>query len=329
MFSLSDFNGLLITPYHLFRDSMQATWAFSQSTDKSTRFIDLTLRVGELIQDGYVGIGWGSDSMRGAEMWFCTANNNVEPSDTCSEAISTDTYFSCCVAEANNHVVPHCLDESYHLEVISSCLSNEESFVTIQAPLCKLNGGEGDECFELPFSNTDFIAAYSPLGVGPHGFSRRTSGQLDLNTGWGSAASSEAANGGLFALHGGTMIICWFILVPAAIWIVRYCKGKSWRLLAHIALVGVTGSLVFAVATAALVSVEGTSFGTTAGGATFSKHKVVGLCVVSFVLFMLITGEARRTREVNKVITSRWIDRAVLLAHRCGGFTLLAMAWWK
>ena len=86
---------------------------------------------------------------------------------------------------------------------------------------------------------------------------------------------------------------------------------------------------MFAVATMALVSVEGTSFGTVEGGSVFSKHKVIGLCVVVFVLFMAITGETRRTREINKVIKTTHMDRMVLLTHRCGGFTLLIMAWWK
>lgn len=44
--------------------------------------------------------------------------------------------------------------------------------------------------------------------------------------------------------------------------------------------------------TAALVSVEGTSFGTEdAEGATFSQHKVFGISIIIFVVFMIVTGE--------------------------------------
>ena len=296
----------------------------------------MTLRVEELIDGGYIGIGFGSQSMVGAEMWYCQAIPGSDVSSSCSiprqEAQPPTTpkpaVFSCCVASAGSHVVPRCVEDEYILDVEDSCTSPMESFVTLQAPLCKLQA-DGSRCFELPQGEVDFIAAYSPSLIGPHGFSRRTMGRIDLNTGWGASSSSDSANAGLFALHGGLMIVCWFVLVPAAIWIVRYCKGKAWRLVAHIALVGVSGSLVFAVATMALVSVEGTSFGTVGGGSVFSKHKIVGLCVVAFVAFMLVTGEARRTREINKVIKTTAMDRIVLLAHRCGGFTLLMMAWWK
>ena len=297
----------------------------------------MTLRVNELIDGGYIGIGFGSQSMVGAEIWYCQITQGAHVSPSCSNlhhqeaqfpTLSKREAFTCCVASVGSHVVPRCTEDEYAIEIVDSCLSPTESFVTLRAPLCKLNA-DGSKCFQLQQGEVDFIAAYSPSLIGPHGFSRRTMGRIDLNTGWGAASSSDSANAGLFALHGGLMIVCWFVLVPAAIWIVRYCKGKTWRLVAHIALVGVSGSLVFAVATMALVSVEGTSFGTVGGGSVFSKHKIVGLCVVAFVAFMLITGEARRTREINKVIKTTAMDRIVLLAHRCGGFTLLGMAWWK
>lgn len=330
-------SAILIHPTNDRRSSLNISWTFTQSSDK-TRNIDVTLRVDELIQGGFVGVGWGSQSMEGAEIWFCTATDKAEPSSSCEvqphetegdTPIVAEPVFSCCVSQSRSHAVPQCVDEKYQLEVIDSCISPEEySFVILRAPLCKLNGNR-TTCFYLPDGELDFIAAFSPHIVGPHGFSRRTAGRLNLRTGWGTSASSDSANGGLFALHGGTMIVCWFILVPAAIWIVRYCKGKAWRLVAHITLVGITGSLVLAVASMVLVSVEGSSFGTVEGSSVFSKHKIVGLCVVGFVLFMVVTGEARRTREINKVLKTQWIDRAVLLAHRWGGFTLLILAWWK
>ena len=296
----------------------------------------MTLKVHEFIDGGYIGIGWGSQLMRDAKMWFCEAKYVDDISSSCSEysnVANSDhaSDFTCCVAETKTRAKPMCSEQeqSYHLEIVNSCISQQESFVTIRAPLCETGSEEKDRCFNINEGEIEFIAAYNPNGIGSHGFSRRTMGSLDLNTGFGASAASSASNGGLFALHGGMMLIAWLILAPAAIWIIRYCKGKSWRLTAHIGLVGITGSMAFSVAPGALVSIEGTSFGTVDGGSVFSSHKIVGLCVVGFLLFMLITGEVRLTREISFLVNSPRIDRIIHLIHRFGGFFLICLAWYK
>lgn len=81
---------------------------------------------------------------------------------------------------------------------------------------------------------------------------------------------------------------------------------------------------------AALVSVEGTSFGTVdAESSTFSKHKIFGLFVVFFVIFMIITGELRRKRTLTKRTKSVALEHAVIIAHRCGGLLLTGVAWYN
>jgi len=295
--------------------------------------IDMTLKVHDLVNGGFIGIGWGAQLMRDADIWFCTAKNMIDPPSNCLEGgpknshnLSSTPLFSCCVASAKSRAVPKCFDNNL-LVVTDSCISEEESFVKMRAPLCKQFGSEN--CFDLPNDETDYIAAYNQHKLAAHGFSRRTMGKVDLTSGFGSSASNESSNGGLFALHGAMMLICWFIIVPIAIWIVRYCKERSWRLTAHIGLVGVAGSVVLSIAPAAIVSFEGTSFGTVDGGSSFSRHKVIGLCVIGLVFFMLLTGEARLTREINSLLKSPRIDRMVFLLHRAGGFCLITTAWLK
>ena len=191
----------------------------------------------ELIDSGYVGIGFGSQSMVGADIWYCQSVESAEVSSNCGNLdedavpslIASEPAFSCCVAKAGSHIMPRCEEGEHALEIVDSCVSPGKSFVTLRAPLCKLNA-DGSKCFRLPQGEIDFIAAYNPSQSEPHGFGRRTMGRLDLNTGWGAASSSDSSNAGLFALHGGLMIVCWFLFVPSAIWIVRYCKGKAWRL---------------------------------------------------------------------------------------------------
>lgn len=59
----------------------------------------------------------------------------------------------------------------------------------------------------------------------------------------------------------------------------------------HITLAGIVGGLMFTLVTDALLSVEGTSFGTEdAAGAKASAHKKMGLTIIVFILFMISTG---------------------------------------
>ena len=300
---------------------------------KQNETINITLHVhNEEFDGGFIGIGWGSELMLEAEIWLCTATNDIVPRPSCEKDEDTESdqeeldFFTCCVAEAKTRTVPNCKN-AYPLEIVESCISLDEAFVTVRAPLCNELGT--DNCFNLTGGDRNFIAAFHPNKIGAHGFSRRTSGVVDLRSGEGGGSGSDASNGGLFVLHGGIMLFCWFILIPVAIWIVRYRKEKSWRLAAHLGLVGVTGSMVASIALAAFVSVEGVSFGTVGGGAAFSGHKIVGLTVVLLDMFMAVTGEVRFTRESTFIVKSPKIDRFIFLLHRIGGIFLLSFAWFK
>jgi hypothetical protein len=205
-----------------------------------------------------------------------------------------------------------------------------------------------------------FIAAYNPDDADvAHGFSRRNAGSANLAIGDVSTCSDDSAKAGLFALHGAMLLVAWLVLAPIAIYVVRYFKGKSWRLKVHITLVGVIIGSMFTLVLAAVVSVEGTSFGTVdaRSAAPPSKHKIIGLSVICCIAFMVVTGkrvhspalisklhaiflfalllfvpfislgELRRKRTLTKRTKSVALERAVIIFHRCGGLLLTGACW--
>jgi len=275
----------------LFEGDMIVQW------DTEKEHIVFTMSIPyEMVSGGYIGLGWGSNAMKGAEIWFCWSSDDLILGEACDmdkapteKPTGKGGPFTCCVAKGKRHIRPQC-DRSNYLSVLDSCASDQGSFVTLRAPLC-LNDRKSS-CFDHE-GNLDFIAAYNPTDVNAaHGFSRRTGGGTNLALGTASSCSDDSAQAGLFALHGATLLIAWLLLAPIAIYIVRYKKDKPWRLRVHITLVGIIGGLMLTLVTAALVSAEGTSFGTVdAAGATFSRHKTFGLCIMTFVVFMITTGE--------------------------------------
>mmetsp|Transcript_5046 Transcript_5046/g.9859 ORF Transcript_5046/g.9859 Transcript_5046/m.9859 type:complete len:835 (-) Transcript_5046:1660-4164(-) len=307
--------------------------------EREKKYIDFTMRTPEMIGGGYIGIGWGSRAMKGAEIWFCQSNATFVPfGDSCfgddditpREKVSDDpSPFSCCVAQGENHARPKCDGQDY-LRVVDSCASNKGSYVRVHARLCK-SSGEGKNCFSANSDDVDFIAAYNPDDSNAaHGFSRRTGGVTNIALGTAASCSDDSAQAGLFALHGATLLVAWLILAPVAIYVARYCKDKPWRLKVHISLVGVIGGLMFTLVAAAGLSVEGTSFGTAdASNATASVHKKFGLSIIFFVAFMVITGELRRRRTITQKTNSVALERAVIVSHRCGGLLLVGLAWYN
>lgn len=318
----------------LFDGEVTVEWQAEQS------YIDLIIRVFEPMSGGYVALGWGSNAMKGAEMWFCEFNADIPSLSTSSCSNSTSPAqdvgaFSCCVANGKKHVRPEC-DSSYsYLSVLDSCSSSsEDSYVRLRAELCSSGySAEDGSCFlHGTVGDVDFIAAYSLLGSSlAHGFKNRMTGSTNLANGLAATCSSEdSAQAGLFALHGISLLIAWLVFVPIAIYVVRYMKDKSWRLKVHITLVGVAGGLMLALVGSALVSVEGTSFGTqNAESAVFSAHKIFGLSVVFVAVFMTVTGELRRTHTLAKRTKSLAAERAVIISHRIGGLVLVALAWYN
>ena len=301
----------------LFEGDLTVRW-----TRTIEEHLDFTITALEQIIGGYIGIGWGSNTMRGAEIWFCESNAEFKPTvEGCNadaQASSNEGPFSCCIAQGKQHVRPICGDSGY-ITVLNSCASDTGSYVSIRAQMCLSD--EDDNCFRLgsTVSEVDFIAAYSPIGVNAaHGFSRRTGGAANLAAATAATCSDDSAQAGLFALHGATLLTAWLVLAPVAIYVVRYKKDKPWRLRVHITLVGIVGGSMLALVTSALVSVEGTSFGTVdAESATFSTHKTIGLCIIVFVLFMITTGKHVEQRilafQLNCLVMTMCISLNVLL----------------
>jgi hypothetical protein len=214
--------------------------------------IEVTLTAKESMEGaGFLGIGWRARRMNGADLWFC----RVDPTEhgqfprpfpnSCDARQTTPAMFSCCVARGAN-VVPSCIDPNdsafYELEVVSWCLSTGSALVTVQAPVC--DDGEGDNaarnCFKLSSNadgTIDVIAAFNPSAQNrPHGFRRRTSTVVDLKNGILTAAEASVADNGLIAFHAVTMMTFWMVLAPIGIFIARFMKTRTWRLVAHISI---------------------------------------------------------------------------------------------
>eukprot|EP00581_Thalassiosira_minuscula_P007700 CAMPEP_0183709744 /NCGR_PEP_ID=MMETSP0737-20130205/5727_1 /TAXON_ID=385413 /ORGANISM="Thalassiosira miniscula, Strain CCMP1093" /LENGTH=1527 /DNA_ID=CAMNT_0025937921 /DNA_START=98 /DNA_END=4681 /DNA_ORIENTATION=+ len=315
----------------LFDGDLRVSWK------REKDHIDFTMFSDEEIL-GYVGLGWRSSTMKGAEIWFCESKDESKHIDgVCSgeksppeKPLENPGPFSCCVAQGYSHVRPECEGQNY-LSVLDSCVSKNDggSYVMVRAKLCST--ANDSNCFYDNGDDLEFIAAYNPDDASAaHGFSRRQGGSTNLVTGTAATCSDDSAQAGLFALHGATLLIAWLVLAPIAIYVVRYKKDKPWRLQVHITLVGVIGGLMLNMVLAAMLSVEGTSFGTEdAEASSFSTHKKFGLSIVIFVVFMIATGELRRRRILIKRMDSIRLERAVMNSHRCGGIVLVGLAWYN
>lgn len=237
----------------------------------------MTLSFLEQMQEpGYIGIGWESQVMKGAHMWFCTVNEEEfgeirdnMPEDCRERFLDSEdeeddlaaTLFSCCLAIGTLHNAPQCVQPDdarayYELEVTNACLSNTMAAVTVKAPVCATGEDQDGSdsivlsrrtCFKTsstPDGKMDFIAAYNPLSaIRPHGYQRRTSAQVDLTAGILTQEETETVDSGLIATHGIFMLLGWLILAPWGIFIVRYLKTRAWHLVVHISIMGVVGSV--------------------------------------------------------------------------------------
>ena len=220
----------------LFDGDMNVRWVVR---DKNR--IDFTMSTLEAVSGGYIGLGWNSKAMKGAEIWFCESRNSKEFKllEACvadappENPLDNTGPFTCCVADGERHVRPQCNSRKY-LTVLDSCASDGGSYVTVRAQLCSssLGGESGSDCFSHE-GDLDFIVAYHPTDVNAaHGFSRRSNGATNLLLGTAATCSDDSAQAGLFALHGATLLFAWLILAPTAIYIARYFKDKvsiCWR----------------------------------------------------------------------------------------------------
>lgn len=162
---------------------------------KEKHYIDVTLRTPfENVSGGYIGLGWNSQAMKGAEIWFCQSEELASGQGSCDKntpPLENRGPFQCCVADGKRHVRPMCADHNY-LTVLDSCVSNGGSYVTVRAQLCSASENDSG-CFSHD-GERDFIAAYHPTDVNAaHGFSRRTSGATNLALGTAATCSDDSA----------------------------------------------------------------------------------------------------------------------------------------
>lgn len=303
----------------------------SDEEEEPGRSIQVTLTAKEGFDGaGFMGVGWRARTMNGADIWLCRIDpsNFAVTAGSCESRQAEPFAFSCCVARGS-HVVPGCLGEDdpsfYPLEVVDWCLDEEESSVTIQAEVCAGEGfgGKTSNCFE-PSSNGDgtinMIAAYNPSRVRPHGFQRRTSTVVDLKAGILTAGESNVAQEGLIAYHAITMMVFWMFLAPIGIFVARYMKTRTWRLVTHISIMGAVAGLMIPI----LVGVEA-SVGATDKSA---EHAVIGLSLTGIVLPMFLAGRIRMLK-LQGVKVGRRTARIAFAFHKFTGYCILFASWYN
>lgn len=217
---------------------MMVGWVLdSNNSNQADRSIQVTLTAQEKMSGpGFLGVGWRSSVMAGAEIWFCTLVRDNFASiarpfpDTCSDSerdsdgasLNRTEAFSCCLARGNQ-AKPSCVDTEasvfYELEVVDWCCAESESSVTVKAPVCDTgrqpsSDGKRD-CFELastPEGDIEMIVAFNPSDQNrPHGFQRRSSSRVNLSAGILTQLEGTLADDGLIAFHAVSMYVFWMV----------------------------------------------------------------------------------------------------------------------
>jgi hypothetical protein len=207
------------------------------------RTIEIVLTANEKMGGpGFIGIGWGKQEMKGAEIWFCRVDSeafddsqsnkctSIESDQPDSSDDTSKPMFTCCVAPGGLHRIDGCagLDDDvfYELELVNWCLSPESSSITVRAPVCSIQDDPSDpqrNCFRLSSTsegNMDFIVAHNPDAQDrPHGFQRRTAAQVNLIAGILTQTETQIADTGLIATHGVFMLVSWMLCAPWSIFV--------------------------------------------------------------------------------------------------------------
>ena len=97
-------------------------------------------------------------------------------------------------------------------------------------------------------------------------------------------------------------------------------KTSSWRVAAHISLMGFTGSLMVPL----LIGVEASV------GATdkTQQHSVVGISLMFVYFAMAFAGRIRYLKLEGRKVGKK-ADLISLLLHKFGGYVIVALAWWN
>lgn len=307
--------------------------------DKTETTIDVTLSILKPMEGpGYIGIGWNSREMNGADIWFCTVRADLfragDPlPSTCAKPNSGEPMFSCCLAPGTTHNAPECVSRAdsdlyYSLDVVEWCLTGDVSSVTVRALVWSDNedntASSGKNCFKMESTSDgrmDVIAAYNPISQNrPHGYQRRTNAQVNLKAGILTQSEGHTADSGLIATHGIFMMIGWLLVAPWAVFIVRYMKTRKWHLIAHISMMGFVGSMMIPLLIGVQASV-GASDKT-------AQHSRVGLILMSVFIFIAAAGRFRYLKWEGQTL-GKMTDFSTSVFHRYGGATFIGLAWWN
>jgi hypothetical protein len=208
--------------------------------------IEVTMNFNERMNNpGFLGVGWRSQQMKGAEIWWCTVNADVFATETFPDACDANSgkvnfgnkLFSCCVADGGLHVQPVCSSPDasvyYELTIVDWCLTPGTSRVTVTAPVCddneQLTNGKVN-CFRTTSNangEMDFIVAFNPNRIGNHGYQMRTAAAVDLSAGVLTQNESDTADVGLIATHAIFMLFGWMVFAPMAIFVSVTTDGQS------------------------------------------------------------------------------------------------------
>lgn len=103
--------------------------------------------------------------------------------------------------------------------------------------------------------------------------------------------------------------------------IVRYMKTSSWRLIAHVSMMGICGSLLVPM----IIGVEA-SVGATEKTA---EHALVGIILTSFFFVFAFLGRVRYMLHSSGKSSGKRVDFWSLIIHKYGGYIFVGLAWWN
>ena len=123
----------------------------------------------------------------------------------------------------------------------------------------------------------------------------------------------------------------------------RYIKTKSWRLVAHVSLMGIVGSLMVPLLIGKFRDIFGTTriviwlkyltayLGVEASvGATdkTQEHSVVGIFLMIIYFFMVFAGRVRYLKLQGQKVGRKTYFFSTLL-HKYGGVIIVWLSWWN
>ncbi|CAM9139722.1 unnamed protein product [Choristocarpus tenellus] len=263
--------------------------------------VNFTITVGEEISTGFIGLGFGSVDMEGADIVFCEFDGTGTGPD-CYDGISVA-----------NRQPDRDIDVGGTDELTNVAFSVANGFTTVSWVRPLLATEVHDNAVETS-GTTDVVVAYNPHSVSFHGMNRIGRAKIDFSTGV-STTNSLDSDSSFFAFHGAVMLLAWCVIGPIGIFAARYMKVLSLWLEVH------HGSMAFVAET--VIPLAASALATTKGQ-FHSSHSIMGTLVMVLVAFQVASGFKR----ISSLKSSQYDIKVKMMAvvHMWGGRALAVLA---